>query len=548
MPTDVELSKSHIKRLHNYLNKLPSRREHKNNALNRHVTNFCTSSQKIEQAIALQVKLLEELTRRCKVASLNPTKIVVGSAKDYVSAAKAAKIRPSGHENKSTDTFRAKSTTIFSLLDSFFAQVSSKRYYEDHIADLQQTLKGSEEKYRKLVEESSLLRDALAEKNAVQQARKVRKETEGKCACYTHSVATAPSTDDSLSSEASCALVVVEYKSECSQTESSFTDQDENLDVVAKMKSFVDQINNNKFITESQKKTLNFLKMELGESKSTSCRLKKKVLAQTEQISSLRERNREKHKRIEKLLADIKKGSSVPLISNEKEAAHCKGIEKKWKVVSKELSDCQQELSDSSAKAIALEASLLSKKQEIIFLQSKLTETTIANETESFIADRRQREKSASELKNAEKCNALKAQIRMLEERSELSASALQADVGKKSREITQLKEEVIELKDELGAANMCLNLRRREKIEEKKQHESILKEFESKCNRLDIMNVQQNETLQKSIRLEREIFAPLATDLKASGESKSTPPPKEMLLELYKLRTLAWEQALKKT
>ena len=102
--------------------------------------------------------------------------------------------------------------------------------------------------------------------------------------------------------------------------------------------------------------------------------------------------------------------------------------------------------------------------------------------------------------------------------------------------------------KDELGAANMCLNLRRREKIEEKKQHESILKEFESKCNRLDIMNVQQNETLQKSIRLEREIFAPLATDLKASRESKSTPPPKEMLLELYKLRTLAWEQALKKT
>ena len=101
------------------------------------------------------------------------------------------------------------------------------------------------------------------------------------------------------------------------------------------------------------------------------------------------------------------------------------------------------------------------KKQEIIFLQSKLTETTIANETESFIADRRQREKSASELKNAEKCNALKAQIRMLEERSELSASALQADVGKKSREITQLKEEVIELKDELGAANMCLNLRK---------------------------------------------------------------------------------------
>ena len=149
-----------IKDIHRQIKKVPSRREHKDNALGREVSKHCKPDAMFseQQLLNFQTKLLQELVRRCCNLVSRPV-VIAGSATAYAAAL---------HEKENSNVEIANSDPVLKILDCFFAQTDVVKAVELKLEKAQADVRQAQAETSKVLEEVGLLKHALAEKKRVE--------------------------------------------------------------------------------------------------------------------------------------------------------------------------------------------------------------------------------------------------------------------------------------------------------------------------------------------------------------------------------------------
>ena len=260
---------------------------------------------------------------------------------------------------------------------------------------------------------------------------------------------------------------------------------------------------------------LNILKMKLKVATTKYDDLKQN---KNEEIKILKENSQKmkiKYKQIDTKLSDAiakyeqiisKDMKKVLILTSEKEKYKSEFLRLKNKIVVDEK-DMVMELSRSKAKVSLLEKQvenlkieLLESKTQHSRCKTKLLEITTKKENaEASIEEKNYKEEHHQlEIQKIQKANKAEViiisnKLKSFEKKAEANERRLKQEIKRQKEAYLQHEENVFKLKDELEAANLCLDVRRKERDKEKLEWDKKRIELKRKVKELEL-NIEQEQ------------------------------------------------------
>ena len=574
-----------IRDIHNKIKKVPSRREHKDNALGREVSKYCKSDSLFSerQLLDFQTKLLQELVRRCCNLVSRPV-VIAGSATAYAAAL---------HEKENSTVEIANSDPVLKILDCFFAQTDAVKAVERQLEKAQEDVRRAQAETSKVLEEVGLLKHVLAEKKRVEipvsASHKVHLLSVNTIKPNTlqrpHGISSENVSANPLRNplipimnNGGILSVTTSALPNCTRTVPIVETSSKNvmstgiqtcLDAsgggqIADLKKELALCNNHIATLEAAVHKSRFEKTNAMVEKE---KLVESLRAQVSDLATQRDHLRGK---LTIGLSNLGAARTEMEDSKRREHESVQSAEKQVKEHRMQIQSLSEELAELQIKVSVLDKKLALKSEEVLTLNTNRG-IEMANAREEKLQHEQQcKEMDAlKHLKDKEQ-KTLKARLDDAKQLMKKTREMLEEDIERKNKDIVKRTAEVNKLKEQLITANMCLNVRREERNKENEEWKkrmleaeeeiNILKSHSSKENARFAAVMKQVAALQKKCSMYEESRRTSRAAMKrmhdtekniflvgkniSSGKLSGIKTTPEMLQELFRLRFTAWKMA----